>query len=253
MGSLAKPVTTPEEIAQVATISANGDTAVGNLIAEAMAKVGKEGVITVKDGKTLYDEMDIIEGMKFDRGFISPYFINSTKGARVEYNDAFVLFSEKKISSIQQIIPALELANQHKRPLIIVAEDIDGEALTTLVINRLKIGLQVAAVKAPGFGDNRKNTIQDMAISTGGMVFGTEGVDVKLEDIQVQDFGQIGEVVITKDDTLMLKGKGSQKEIDSRVEQIKASIEESSSEYEKEKMQERMARLCSGVAVLKIS
>ena len=136
--------------------------------------------------------------------------------------------------------------------MIIVAEDIDGEALTALVVNRLKIGLQVAAVKAPGFGDNRKNTIQDMAISTGGMVFGTEGVDVKLEDIQVQDFGQIGEVVITKDDTLMLKGKGSQKEIDSRVEQIKASIEESSSEYEKEKMQERMARLCSGVAVLKI-
>merc|ERR1711983_257511 len=207
---------------------------------------------TVKDGKTLEDEMEVIEGMKFDRGFISPYFINSTKGAKVEYNDALVLFSEKKISSIQSMIPALELANTAKKPLIIVAEDIDGEALTALVVNRLKIGLQVAAVKAPGFGDNRKNTIQDMAISTGGMVFGTEGVDVKLEDIQVQDFGQIGEVVITKDDTLMLKGKGSQKEIDSRVEQIKASIEESSSEYEKEKMQERMARLCSGVAVLKI-
>jgi len=149
----------------VATISANGDTAVGNLIAEAMAKVGKEGVITVKDGKTLYDEMDIIEGMKFDRGYISPYFINSTKGAKVEYQDSLVLFSEKKISNIQAIIPALELANQHKRPLIIIAEDIDGEALSTLVINRLKIGLQVAAVKAPGFGDNRKNTLQDMALT----------------------------------------------------------------------------------------
>merc|ERR1719282_908611 len=250
--SISKPVTTPGEIAQVATISANGDTSIGDLISDAMAKVGKEGVITVKDGKTLYDEMEIIEGMKFDRGYISPYFINTTKGAKVEYNDALVLFSEKKISSIQSIIPALELANQHKKPLLIVAEDIDGEALTALVINRLKIGLQVVAVKAPGFGDNRKNTLQDMAVATGGMVFGTEGVDVKLEDIQVQDFGQIGEVVITKDDTLMLKGKGSQKEIDSRVEQIKASIEESSSEYEKEKMQERMARLCSGVAVLKI-
>merc|ERR1719225_1535400 len=153
----------PEEIAQVATISANGDVSVGSLISEAMAKVGKEGVITVKDGKTLLDEMDIIEGMKFDRGYISPYFINTAKGAKVEYQDCLVLFSEKKISSIQSIIPALELANQAKRPLLIIAEDIDGEALSTLVINRLKIGLQVVAVKAPGFGDNRKNTLQDMA------------------------------------------------------------------------------------------
>merc|ERR1712001_664671 len=244
--------TTPEEIAQVATISANGDTSVGNLISEAMAKVGREGVITVKDGKTLHDEMDVIEGMKFDRGFISPYFINSSKGAKVEYNDAFVLFSEKKISSIRSIIPALEIANQHKRPLIIVAEDIDGEALTTLVVNRLKIGLQVAAVKAPGFGDNRKNTMQDMAISTGGMVFGTDATDLKLEDIQIHDFGQVGEVTITKDDTLFLKGKGNQKDIDLRCDQIRDAIEDTSSEYEKEKMQERMARLSSGVAVLKI-
>merc|ERR1719427_2016132 len=149
--TISRPVTTPEEIAQVATISANGDKSIGNLISEAMAK----------DGKTLLDEMDIIEGMKFDRGYISPYFINTTKGAKVEYNDCLVLFSEKKISSIQSIIPALELANQHKKPLLIMAEDIDGEALSTLVINRLKIGLQVAAVKAPGFGDNRKNTLQD--------------------------------------------------------------------------------------------
>merc|ERR1719290_914090 len=169
---ISKPVTTPEEIAQVATISANGDKSIGDLISEAMAKVGKEGVITVKDGKTLLDEMDIIEGMKFDRGYISPYFINTTKGAKVEYNDCLVLFSEKKISSIQSIIPALELANQHKKPLLILAEDIDGEALSTLVINRLKIGLQVVAVKAPGFGDNRKNTLQDMAVASGGLVFG---------------------------------------------------------------------------------
>merc|ERR1719232_917926 len=250
--SMSKSVTTPEEILQVATISANGDTVVGNLISDAMKKVGREGVITVKDGKTLHDEMEVIEGMKFDRGFISPYFINSTKGAKVEYNDAFVLFSEKKISSIQSIIPALELANQHKRPLIIVAEDIDGEALTTLVINRLKVGLQVAAVKAPGFGDNRKNTMQDMAISTGGLVFGTEGDTLKLDDVQIQDFGKVGEVVITKDDTLMLRGKGGEADISRRVEMIKDQIEMSTSEYEKEKMQERMARLASGVAVLKI-
>jgi chaperonin GroEL len=249
---ISKEVTTPGEIAQVATISANGDTSIGDLISDAMKKVGNEGVITVKDGKTLYDELDVIEGMKFDRGYISPYFINTSKGAKVEYNDALVLFSEKKISSIQAIIPALELANQVKKPLVIIAEDIDGEALSTLVINRLKIGLQVAAVKAPGFGDNRKNTLQDMAIASGGLVFGDEGAMVKLEDIQLQDFGKVGEVVITKDDTLLLKGAGQKSDIDRRVGQIKEQIENSSSEYEKEKMQERMARLASGVAVLKI-
>lgn len=252
LSAMSKSVTTPEEILQVATISANGDSNIGQLISDAMKRVGRDGVITVKDGKTLHDEMDVIEGMKFDRGFISPYFINSTKGAKVEYNDAFVLFSEKKISSIQSMIPALELANSAKKPLIIVAEDVDGEALTALVVNRLKIGLQVAAVKAPGFGDNRKNTIQDMAISTGGLVFGTEGSDMKLEDIQIQDFGQVGEVCITKDDTLLLNGKGSTKDIDIRVDQIREAMEDTSSDYEKEKMQERMARLSSGVAVLKI-
>merc|ERR1719433_750020 len=193
LSAMSKSVTTPEEILQVATISANGDTSVGQLISDAMKRVGREGVITVKDGKTLEDEMEVIEGMKFDRGYISPYFINTARGAKVEYNDALVLFSEKKISSIQSIIPALELANQAKRPLLIIAEDIDGEALSTLVINRLKIGLQVAAVKAPGFGDNRKNTLQDMAIATGGLVFGTEGDTLKLEDIQMQDFGKVGE------------------------------------------------------------
>merc|ERR1712055_688076 len=207
---------------------------------------------TVKDGKTLYDEMDITEGMKFNRGCVSPYFINTAKGAKVEYNDALVLFSEKKISNIQSIIPALELANQAKRPLLIVAEDIDGEALSTLVINRLKIGLQVVAVKAPGFGDNRKNTMQDMAIASGGMVFGTEGDTLKLEDVQMQDFGKVGEVVVSKDDTMMLKGGGSTVDIDRRVDQLREQIEDTNSEYEKEKIQERMARLASGVAVLKI-
>merc|ERR1719285_332514 len=238
--TLSRPVTTPEEIAQVATISANGDESVGTLISDAMKKIGKEGVITVKDGKTLTDEMDIIEGMKFDRGYISPFFVNTSKGAKVEYQDALVLFSQTKITNIQAMIPALELANQAKRPLIIIAEDIDGEALSTLVINRLKIGLQVAAVKAPGFGDNRKNSLQDMAISTGGMEFGTEGDTLKLEDVQMQDFGKVGEVTITKDDTMMLNGGGNSTDVSRRVDQLR------------EQIQERMARLASGVAVLKI-
>lgn len=250
--TMSKNVTTPEEIAQVATISANGDKAVGSLISEAMKKVGREGVITVKDGKTLHDELEVIEGMKFDRGYISPYFINSSKGAKVEFQDALVLLSEKKISSIQSIIPALELANSQRKPLVIIAEDVDGEALSTLVVNRLKIGLQVAAVKAPGFGDNRKSTLQDMAIATGGIVFGDDANLVKIEDVQVADFGQVGEIVITKDDTLILKGKGKKDDIDRRSEQLRDQIQETTSEYEKEKLQERLARLASGVAVLKV-
>lgn len=203
--SLSKPVTTPEEIAQVATISANGDKTIGDLISSAMKKVGRDGVITVKDGKTLNDELEVIEGMKFDRGYISPYFINTPKGAKVEYQDALLLLTEKKISSAQSIIPALELANQQRRALIIIAEDVDGEALTTLVLNRLKIGLQVCAVKAPGFGDNRKATLQDIAIASGGIVLGDEANLVKLEDLQPSDLGQVGEITITKDDTLILK------------------------------------------------
>lgn len=250
--TMSKEVTTPEEIAQVATISANGDQTVGNLISEAMKKVGKDGVITVKDGKTLTDELEVIEGMKFDRGYISPYFINSSKGAKVEFQDALVLFSEKKISTVQSIIPALELANAQRKPLVIIAEDIDGEALSTLVVNRLKIGLQVAAVKAPGFGDNRKSTLQDMAISTGGIVFGDEANLVKIEDVQLSDLGKVGEIIITKDDTLVLKGKGTKEDIDRRAQQIRDQIEETTSEYEKEKLQERLARLASGVALLRV-
>lgn len=250
--TLSKPVTTPEEIAQVATISANGDQEIGNLISEAMKRVGRDGVITVKDGKTLTDELEVIEGMKFDRGYISPYFINSSKGAKCEFQDALVLISEKKISSVQSIIPALELANSQRRPLLIIAEDVEGEALTTLVLNRLKIGLQVVAVKAPGFGDNRKNTLHDIAIATGGVVFGDDAQLLKLEDVQPQDLGQIGEVTVTKDDTLLLKGKGSQDRIQRRVEQIKDEIENTNSEYEKEKLSERLARLASGVAVIKV-
>lgn len=249
---MSKPVTTPEEIAQVATISANGDKAIGDIIGEAMKRVGKEGVITVKDGKTLNDELEVIEGMKFDRGYISPYFINSTKGARVEFQDALILFSEKKISTVQSIIPALELANAQRKPLVIIAEDIDGEALSTLVVNRLKIGLQVAAVKAPGFGDNRKATLTDMAIAAGGIVFGDDANLVKLEDVQLSDLGNVGEITITKDDTLILKGRGSKENVDRRSDQLRDQISETTSEYEKEKLQERLARLSSGVAVLKI-
>jgi chaperonin GroEL len=249
---LSKPVTTPEEIAQVATISANGDKEVGELISSAMKAVGKNGVITVKDGKTLKDELDVIEGLKFDRGYISPYFINTAKGQKAEYQDAFVLLSEKKISGIQTIIPALELVAQQRRPLIIIAEDVDGEALTTLVLNRLKAGLQVVAVKAPGFGDNRKNQLQDMAVATGGRVFGEEGLNLKLEDISLSDFGQVGEVSITKDDTLLLHGKGSKEEVEKRCQAIKEQLEVTTSEYEKEKLNERLAKLSDGVAVLKV-
>lgn len=249
---LSKQVTTPEEIAQVATISANGDRAIGDLISDAMKRVGRDGVITVKDGKTLNDELEVIEGMKFDRGYISPYFINTAKGAKVEFQDALLLLSEKKISSVQSIIPALELANSQRRPLVIVAEDVDGEALSTLVLNRLKVSLQVAAVKAPGFGDNRKATLQDLAVATGALVFGDEANLVKLEDVQASDLGQAGEVLITKDDTLLLKGKGKKEDVDRRVAQIRDEIELSNSEYEKEKLGERLARLASGVAVLRV-
>lgn len=249
---MSKQVSTPEEIAQVATISANGDKAIGDLIAEAMKKVGRDGVITVKDGKTLKDDLETIEGMKFDRGYISPYFMNSSKGAKCEFNDALVLFSEKKISSIQSIIPALEIANQAHKPLLIIAEDVDGEALSALVLNRLKVGLQVCAVKAPGFGDNRKNTMRDMAVASGGIVFGDEADMYKLEDVQMNDFGTVKEVTVTKDDTLMMKGGGEKSELEKRIQQIRDEIELSTSEYEKEKLNERLAKLSSGVAVLKI-
>ncbi|KAJ1187242.1 hypothetical protein NDU88_004021 [Pleurodeles waltl] len=247
-----KPVTTPEEIAQVATISANGDPEIGNLISDAMKKVGRKGVITVKDGKTLHDELEIIEGMKFDRGYISPYFINTAKGQKCEFQDAFVLLSEKKISSVQSIVPALEIANAHRKPLVIIAEDVDGEALSTLVLNRLKVGLQVVAVKAPGFGDNRKNQLKDMAVSSGGAVFGEEGLTLNLEDIQPHDFGKVGEVIVTKDDTMLLKGKGDKTQIEKRVQEILEQLEATNSDYEKEKLNERLAKLSDGVAVLKI-
>lgn len=249
---MSKAVTTPEEIAQVATISANGDSAIGKLISDAMKKVGRDGVITVKDGKKLTDELEVIEGMKFDRGFISAFFCNTTKGQRVEYQDALVLFYEKKLQSHQQVLPALELCHNLRKPLIIIAEDIDSEALSAIVLNRIKLGLPIAAVKAPGFGDNRKATLEDMAIATGGALIGDEANSTKIEDVQRHDLGEVGEIIITKDDTLMLKGKGKRAEIEKRAEQLRDAIESTTSEYEKEKLQERLARLASGVAVLKV-
>lgn len=249
---MSKPVTTPEEITQVATISANGDKTIGDIISSAMKKVGKDGVITVKDGKTVHDELEIIEGMKFDRGYISPYFINSPKGAKCEFQDCLLLLSEKKISNVQEIIPALELASSQRKPLLIIAEEVEGEALTTLVINRLKVNLQVCAVKAPGFGDNRKNILRDIAIATGANIFGDETNLNKIEEIKFTDFGQIGEVQITKDDALIIRGKGKTNEIEKRINQIKDEIAETTSEYEKEKLQERLAKLSKGVAVLKV-
>ncbi|KAG9508646.1 Heat shock protein 60A, partial [Fragariocoptes setiger] len=249
---LSKPIKSPEEIAQVATISANGDKLIGDLISSAMKKVGQDGVVTVKDGKTLNDELEVIEGMKFDRGYISPYFINSSKGAKCEFQDCLLLISEKKISSVQSLVPALELANAQRKPLLIIAEDVESEALTTLVLNRLKIGLQVCAVKAPGFGETRKATLHDIAIASGGIVFGDDASFAKLEDVKREHLGEVGEVTITKDDTLILNGRGEKRLIEKRVETIKDEIENTNSEYEKEKLNERLARLASGVALLKI-
>lgn len=247
---MSKPVSTSEEIEQVATISANGGKAIGKLISAAMNRVGKNGVITVKDGKTLEDELEIIEGMTFDRGFISPYFINSTKRPKVEYTNALVLFCEKKIFNATQILPALEIANTQKKPLIIIAEELDGEPLPVLVVNKLKIGLQVAAVKAPGFGDLRKNILVVMATATGGVIFEDDNNLIRLEDCQPESFGQVAEVVITKDSTILLKGQGNKDEIHQRIEQIREEIEETTSDYDKERLTQRLASLQSGVAVL---
>jgi len=252
LDAMAIPVETTEEICQVATISANGDTSVGELISRAMEKVGARGVVTVKDGKTLTDELEVIEGMKFDRGYISPFFVTETKGLKCVYEKALVLINEKKISDVKPLVPALEQAARAGKPLVIIAEDIDGEALQALVLNRLKGGLKVVAVKAPGFGDNRKNTIRDIAIATGAEVFGEEATGKELDSIQFGDFGEVGELIVTKDDTLMLNGKGSQPHIDNRCQQIIGAMDDCSSDYEREKLNERLARLSRGVAVLRV-
>ncbi|KAF4608499.1 chaperonin [Pleurotus pulmonarius] len=248
----AKTITTTAEIAQVATISANGDTHVGNLIAQAMEKVGKEGVITVKEGRTIEDEIEITEGMRFDRGFISPYFITDVKTQKVEFEKPLILLSEKKISVLQDILPSLEAAAQARRPLVIIAEDIDGEALAACILNKLRGQLQVAAVKAPGFGDNRKSILGDLAILTGGTVF-TDELDIKLERATSDLLGSTGSITITKDDTIVLNGEGSKDAIQARCEQIRAVIADTTtSDYDRTKLQERLAKLSGGVAVIKV-
>ncbi|XP_022818146.1 63 kDa chaperonin, mitochondrial-like [Spodoptera litura] len=245
-------VSTAQEIEQVATISANGDKSIGKIIAAAMNRVGKTGVITVKEGKTLNDELEVIEGMKFDRGFVSPYFINSNKGPRVEYNDANILYSEKKIFTASQLVPALEIANAQKKPLVIVAEDYDAEPLSVLVVNKLKIGLPVVAVKAPGYGEYRKSALHDMAAATGGAVFEDDTNLIRLEDCQPESLGVVGEVIITKDSTLLLKGKGDPTEVEQRIAEIKDDLENATSNFDRERLIDRLGRLQAGVAVLMI-
>ena len=247
----ATPVTTGQQIAQIATISANGDKHIGQLIADAMAKVGREGVITIQEGKTITDELTVTEGMRFDRGFISPYFINDTKKQEVNFENPYILISEKKITLISDIIPSLEIAAKERRPLLIVAEDVDGEALAALILNKLRGQIAVCAVKAPAFGDNRKAILEDLAILTGGQVFNEE-VGLKLDKPSADYFGQVKHCTITKDDTIILNGQGNPQFINERCEAIRSAIQKTTSEYEKEKLQERLAKLAGGVAVIKV-
>ena len=247
----ARKVTNSSEIAQVGTISANGDAEIGRMLAEAMNKVGNEGVITVEEAKSLETELEVVEGMQFDRGYISPYFVTNADKMRVELDDPYILIHEKKLSGLQTILPLLEAVVQSGRPLLIVAEDVEGEALATLVVNRLRGGLKVAAVKAPGFGDRRKAMLEDIAILTGGQTL-SEDLGIKLENVTVNMLGRAKKVVIDKDNTTIVDGAGSRKEIDARVHQIKAQIEETTSDYDREKLQERLAKLAGGVAVIRV-
>ncbi|XP_059317799.1 chaperonin CPN60-2, mitochondrial-like [Lycium ferocissimum] len=249
--SRARMISTSEEIAQVGTISANGEREIGELIAKAMEKVGKEGVITIQDGKTLYNELEVVEGMKLDRGYISPYFITNEKNQKCELDDPLILIHEKKISSINAIVKVLELALKRQRPLLIVSEDVESEALATLILNKLRAGIKVCAIKAPGFGENRKANLQDLAALTGGQVI-TEELGLNIENVELDMLGKCKKVTISKDDTVVLDGAGEKKAIEERCEQIRSAIELSTSDYDKEKLQERLAKLSGGVAVLKV-
>jgi chaperonin GroEL len=246
-----KKVKSNDEIRQVGTISANGDTTVGSMIAEAMAKVGNEGVITVEEAKSLDTELEVVEGMQFDRGYISPYFITNADKMVCELDEPYILIHEKKLSSLQPMLPILESVVQAGRPLLIIAEEVEGEALATLVVNKLRGGLKVAAVKAPGFGDRRKAMLEDIAIVTGGQVI-SEDLGIKLENVKVNMLGTAKKVRITKDDTTIIDGSGKKADIQARVAQIKAQIEETTSDYDKEKLQERLAKLAGGVAVIRV-
>ncbi|MGB1088067.1 MAG: chaperonin GroEL, partial [Alphaproteobacteria bacterium] len=247
----AKKVKTNEEIAQVGTISANGEVEIGNMIAEAMQKVGNEGVITVEEAKGTDTELDVVEGMQFDRGYLSPYFITNADKMIAELDNPYILLNEGKLSNLQAILPLLESAVQSSRPLLIIAEDVEGEALATLVVNKLRGGLKIAAVKAPGFGDRRKAMLQDIAVLTGGTVV-SEDLGIKLENVTLDMLGQAKRVNIGKDDTTIVDGVGAKKDIEARVSQIRMQIEETSSDYDREKLQERLAKLAGGVAVIKV-
>ena len=249
---MSKTVENKEQIAQVATISANSDKVIGELIAEAMEKVGKDGVITVEEGKSLNDELEVVEGMQFDRGYLSPYFVTNSDKMVAELEDAYVLLYDKKISNMKELLPLLEKVVQAgNKPLLIIAEDVDGEALTTLVVNRLRGTINVTAVKAPGFGDRRKAMLQDIAILTGGQVI-SEELGMSLENATIEHLGKAGRVVVDKDNTTIVDGAGSKEDIDARIAQIKSEIENTTSDYDKEKLQERLAKLSGGVAVIKV-
>ena len=238
-------------IAQVGTISANSDSSVGNIIAEAMEKVGRDGVITVEEGQALQDELDVVEGMQFDRGYLSPYFINNQEAGSVDLENPFILLIDKKVSNIRELLPALEAVAKASRPLLIIAEDVEGEALATLVVNNMRGIVKVAAVKAPGFGDRRKAMLQDIAILTGGIVI-SEEVGLELEKVALEDLGQAKRVAITKENTTIIDGVGEEAMIQGRVAQIRQQIEDATSDYDKEKLQERVAKLAGGVAVIKV-
>ena len=246
-----KKVTSNEEIAQVGTISANGDREIGDFLAKAMQKVGNEGVITVEEAKSLETELDVVEGMQFDRGYISPYFITNADKMRAEMEDPYILIYEKKLSGLQELLPLLESVVQTGKPLLIVAEDVEGEALATLVVNKLRGGLKVAAVKAPGFGDRRKAMLQDIAILTGGQAI-SEDLGIKLEKVTINMLGRAKKVMIDKENTTIVNGAGKKADIEARVTQIKAQIEETTSDYDREKLQERLAKLAGGVAVIRV-
>jgi chaperonin GroEL len=246
-----KKVTSNDEIAQVATISANGDAEIGRFLAEAMKKVGNEGVITVEEAKSLETELDVVEGMQFDRGYISPYFVTNAEKMRVEMEDPYILVYEKKLSGLQELLPLLEAVVQTGKPLLIIAEEVEGEALATLVVNKLRGGLKVAAVKAPGFGDRRKAMLQDIAILTGGQAI-SEDLGIKLENVTVNMLGRAKKVTIEKENTTIVGGAGKKADIDGRITQIKAQIEETTSDYDREKLQERLAKLAGGVAVIRV-
>src|SRR6266567_1956102 len=251
LGKNSKKIATNDEIAQVATISANGDTEIGRFLADAMKKVGTEGVITVEEAKSLQTELEVVEGMQFDRGYVSPYFVTNPEKMRVEMEDPYILINEKKLSGLNELLPLLEAVVQAGKPLLVIAEDVEGEALATLVVNKLRGGLKVAAVKAPGFGDRRKAMLQDIAILTGGTAI-SEDLGIKLENVTINMLGRAKKVMIEKENTTIVNGAGKKADIQARIGQIKAQIEETTSDYDREKLEERLAKLAGGVAVIRV-